>query len=334
MGIRVIDFGQYIAGPLAAVMLADQGADVVHVDPPTGPRWKSDADAFLQRGKRRIALDLKTPAGQETATARRQRRRRDRELQTRRDGPSGAWRGRLAADARDDCPQYVTLGYTPVPALSVRHRRRSRGEREGLKGVLMVAVVRPLLPKTDALAPAADAQSYYSVSQAAGLLGVSRMSIWRWVRAGRLPVARFGHRTARIRREDLDRLVLESRLRIVPDRMTEDAIDPDRAPRSTWSEMGPSEHLVQFYEADAVLVETVVEYVGAGLRAGAEVIAVITEAHRAEVEEGLRSDGLDLDTACAGGQYLAVDAAETLALIMADGRPSPARFEEVIGTVV
>ena len=60
-GIRVIDFGQYIAGPLAAVMLADQGADVVHVDPSTGPCWNSDADAFLQRGKRRIALDLKTP---------------------------------------------------------------------------------------------------------------------------------------------------------------------------------------------------------------------------------------------------------------------------------
>jgi crotonobetainyl-CoA:carnitine CoA-transferase CaiB-like acyl-CoA transferase len=60
-GIRVIDFGQFVAGPLAAVMLADQGADVIHVDPPGGPRWKADADAFLQRGKRRISLDLKTP---------------------------------------------------------------------------------------------------------------------------------------------------------------------------------------------------------------------------------------------------------------------------------
>ena len=39
-GVRVVDFGQYIAGPLAAVMLADQGADVIHVDPPGGPRWK------------------------------------------------------------------------------------------------------------------------------------------------------------------------------------------------------------------------------------------------------------------------------------------------------
>jgi crotonobetainyl-CoA:carnitine CoA-transferase CaiB-like acyl-CoA transferase len=66
-GIRVIDFGQYIAGPLAAVMLADQGADVVHVDPPGGPRWQHPSDAFFNRGKRRITLDLKTPDGLETA---------------------------------------------------------------------------------------------------------------------------------------------------------------------------------------------------------------------------------------------------------------------------
>ena len=61
-GLRVIDFGQYIAGPLAAVMLADQGADVIHVDPPKSPAWNTDADAFFQRGKRRITLDLKSPA--------------------------------------------------------------------------------------------------------------------------------------------------------------------------------------------------------------------------------------------------------------------------------
>ena len=66
-GIRVIDFGQYIAGPLAAVMLSDQGADVIHVDPPGGPRWRHPADAFLNRGKRRITLDLKTVEGVATA---------------------------------------------------------------------------------------------------------------------------------------------------------------------------------------------------------------------------------------------------------------------------
>ena len=64
-GIRVIDFGQYIAGPLAAVMLGDQGADVIHVDPPGGPRWDHPSDAFFNRGKRRVILDLKTPEGKQ-----------------------------------------------------------------------------------------------------------------------------------------------------------------------------------------------------------------------------------------------------------------------------
>jgi crotonobetainyl-CoA:carnitine CoA-transferase CaiB-like acyl-CoA transferase len=58
-GLRVIDFGQYVAGPLTAVLLADQGADVIHVDPPGGPRWPGAADAFFNRGKRRVVLDLK-----------------------------------------------------------------------------------------------------------------------------------------------------------------------------------------------------------------------------------------------------------------------------------
>jgi crotonobetainyl-CoA:carnitine CoA-transferase CaiB-like acyl-CoA transferase len=61
-GIRVIDFGQWLAGPLTALLLADQGAEVIHVDPPGGPAWKTVANATLQRGKRCIVLDLKSTA--------------------------------------------------------------------------------------------------------------------------------------------------------------------------------------------------------------------------------------------------------------------------------
>src|SRR4029453_10342090 len=60
-GIRVIDFGQYIAGPLTAMLLADQGADVIHVDPPGGSVWATPANATGNRGKRSISLDLKQP---------------------------------------------------------------------------------------------------------------------------------------------------------------------------------------------------------------------------------------------------------------------------------
>ena len=51
-----------MAGPLTALLLADQGAEVIHVDPPGGPVWKTVANATLQRGKQRIGLDLKSTA--------------------------------------------------------------------------------------------------------------------------------------------------------------------------------------------------------------------------------------------------------------------------------
>jgi crotonobetainyl-CoA:carnitine CoA-transferase CaiB-like acyl-CoA transferase len=66
-GIRVIDFGQYIAGPMAAMLLGDQGADVVRIDPPGGPRWNTPANATWNRNKRSIVLDLKKDADRVTA---------------------------------------------------------------------------------------------------------------------------------------------------------------------------------------------------------------------------------------------------------------------------
>ena len=66
-GVRVIDFGQYIAGPLVAELLAQNGADVVHIDPPGGPRLTGLPDAYLNRGKRRIMLDLHTEEDVDTA---------------------------------------------------------------------------------------------------------------------------------------------------------------------------------------------------------------------------------------------------------------------------
>ena len=62
-GVKIIDFGQYIAGPAVSMILADLGATVVHIDPPTGPLWDSPANATLQRNKMIVTIDLKTPEG-------------------------------------------------------------------------------------------------------------------------------------------------------------------------------------------------------------------------------------------------------------------------------
>jgi crotonobetainyl-CoA:carnitine CoA-transferase CaiB-like acyl-CoA transferase len=66
-GLRVVDFGQYVAGPLAGMLLADQGAEVIRVDPPGGPRWDTPANATWNRGQRAIVIDLKDPGGRALA---------------------------------------------------------------------------------------------------------------------------------------------------------------------------------------------------------------------------------------------------------------------------
>lgn len=67
--VKVIDFGQYMAGPAVAMILADLGATVVHVDPPGGPLWSSPANATLNRNKLTVAIDLKQEEGREQALA-------------------------------------------------------------------------------------------------------------------------------------------------------------------------------------------------------------------------------------------------------------------------
>ncbi|MEP9387716.1 CoA transferase [Mesorhizobium sp. KR9-304] len=63
VGVRVVDFGQYIAGPAVAMILGDLGATVVHVDPPGGPMWDNPANAVLNRNKLIVTIDLKTAEG-------------------------------------------------------------------------------------------------------------------------------------------------------------------------------------------------------------------------------------------------------------------------------
>jgi crotonobetainyl-CoA:carnitine CoA-transferase CaiB-like acyl-CoA transferase len=71
-GVKVLDLSQIVSGPMAAAMLADQGADVVKLESPSGdpvrgmgPR-KGDVSAMfiaVNRGKRGVVADVKTADG-------------------------------------------------------------------------------------------------------------------------------------------------------------------------------------------------------------------------------------------------------------------------------
>jgi crotonobetainyl-CoA:carnitine CoA-transferase CaiB-like acyl-CoA transferase len=74
-GIRIVDCSAILSGPLATMILADQGAEVVKVEPPgigdllrLSPFARGGLGAFFvngNRGKRAIALDLRKPRGRE-----------------------------------------------------------------------------------------------------------------------------------------------------------------------------------------------------------------------------------------------------------------------------
>jgi hypothetical protein len=77
-GLRVVDLASFIAGPSAAVILSDFGADVIKVEPPTGDFWRHGhqippqphgKDAYpwhlANRNKRGMTLDSKSPSAQQ-----------------------------------------------------------------------------------------------------------------------------------------------------------------------------------------------------------------------------------------------------------------------------
>ena len=68
-GVVVVDFGQYLAGPFGPMILGDLGADVIKVEPVTGDGMRMVNQPFFgcSRGKRDIALNIKSEVGKEIA---------------------------------------------------------------------------------------------------------------------------------------------------------------------------------------------------------------------------------------------------------------------------
>src|SRR6201987_301761 len=77
-GLKVVDFASFIAGPSAAVILSDFGADVIKVEPPAGDLWRHGPQIppppqakdpypwhLANRNKRGLTLDLKSPSAQQ-----------------------------------------------------------------------------------------------------------------------------------------------------------------------------------------------------------------------------------------------------------------------------
>jgi PAS domain S-box-containing protein len=100
--------------------------------------------------------------------------------------------------------------------------------------------------------------------------------------------------------------------------------------------MGPamSAHAVQFYDDDAIFIESVSEFVGAALGAGGACVVIATQDHHRKLIDNLVGNSIDMARVVAEGRYIHLDARRTLDRFMVQERPDRQRFWEEMGPVI
>ncbi|MDB4966151.1 MAG: sensor protein [Myxococcales bacterium] len=93
-------------------------------------------------------------------------------------------------------------------------------------------------------------------------------------------------------------------------------------------------HIVQFYESEDFLCETVAHFLGAGLAADEPLIVIAATDRCEKFARRLQLRGFDVAGARASGQLTLLDARATLAKFMVDGMPDWQRFKAAIGGVI
>jgi diguanylate cyclase (GGDEF)-like protein len=99
----------------------------------------------------------------------------------------------------------------------------------------------------------------------------------------------------------------------------------------TQSSLAERGHLVEFYETEEFLLDTVRAFLLPALREGDAVIVGAGEGGRERIAAALGEAGVDVEAAVGDGRYVAFDPVQSLSRLMVDGEPNPARFHETIG---
>lgn len=100
--------------------------------------------------------------------------------------------------------------------------------------------------------------------------------------------------------------------------------------RFFWGEIAPTQHFAQFYLDDAMLLDTLTGFVGAGLDAGETTIVIATLEHIRALRLGLTSFGIDLERAVCEDRFVTLDSATALTSFMVDDLPNEGLFNSFV----
>jgi DcmR-like sensory protein len=101
-----------------------------------------------------------------------------------------------------------------------------------------------------------------------------------------------------------------------------------------WGEIAPCDHLLQFYDSDNVLLDTLQGFIYGGLQAGESAIVIATPSHLDQLEARLEAMGVNLPAALADDQYIPLNAEETLARFMVNDWPDEERFAKAVNEIL
>lgn len=94
------------------------------------------------------------------------------------------------------------------------------------------------------------------------------------------------------------------------------------------------EHFVQFYHQDEALMDNLLSFIGAGIKAGDTCVIICTKPHRLELMKRLKTSGINIEKAKKDNSFLCLDAADTLAQFMVGGVPRKDLFQATVGSVL
>ncbi len=93
-------------------------------------------------------------------------------------------------------------------------------------------------------------------------------------------------------------------------------------------------HAVQFYNDPQSLTTMVAAFLAEGMVKGDAGVVIATPEHRVHIEAALQTHALDIDRLKRLGQFIVLDARETLDAFMVDGMPHSQTFTHVVGRVL
>ena len=92
-------------------------------------------------------------------------------------------------------------------------------------------------------------------------------------------------------------------------------------------------HTAQFHMNDPLFLDEVSQFVYLTLRSGESIVVAATDQTRTGIAHRLKARGMDLAAITAQGQYIVLDAAESLSQFMRDGRPDSSCLAEIVGNL-